>query len=231
MRLGAITYEGLPISRGGAHRLPTRGYAEGCAALARFVGQVALADEPDRLVVETLTPRDIPPEPAIAAILPALEARFARERVRRVGTWAGRQWRLPPSDLAEMAESLDRAGPFSDASYAGPSVAVHASWRLTLLDPISRQPLPHQSADAYADFLIEGDQCLGVSRLNARIAAATSAHLFLSLPMESPSPEARGLAAAVQAAFPARLSPAHWKQWRLTRGGDRYVGRRIESLV
>ena len=161
----------------------------------------------------------------------AFEARYRKLRVRTIGAYLGHQWDVPPGALAEIAEWLELAGPFPEAGYPGPTVVVQATWRLTLLDPATHEPLPHQSSADYLGFAIDADRQLGSSLLHGRIAGRTTAHLFLSLPFDAPSAEARGVAAQIRAAFPARLSASHWKQWRLTAAGNRYVGRKTEALV
>lgn len=223
----AITYDGLPISRGGAHRLRTRGVRAGLSAVRRFAQAVSLQPEPSDLRIEVLAGGGVPPafsDPLIAEF----DARFATARVRRIGAFTGRQWTIGPSDLDPLAARLDAAAPPA-AGPAGSSVVIHATWRLVLFDPSTRRPLPGQDRDSYLGLDAAPGCPLGRSFVYASLAGASTARLFLSLPFDDAAPEARRLAAAVRAAFPVPLSPQHWKLWRLSRAGDSYVGRRIAA--
>jgi hypothetical protein len=228
-RRGAITYEGLPLSRGGAHRLRTRGFAAGLNALQSFVAAVSLETRPINLCVEVLEGEGVPKE--ISLLLRAeLDERYAKTRVRMIGAYRGHQWDIDPGSLVQIVERIAEAGPIPETKYAGSMVVIHAMWNLLLFDTRTRQALPYQRKEDHLGWEIGPRSYLGCSSLYARIAEATSAHLFLSLPFEDITEEAKRIAADIQTSFPARLSAKHWKMWTLTKAQTGYVGRKTAAL-
>ena len=85
-RSAAITYDGLPISGGGAHTLRTRGFVAGFNALQSFATAVSLAPLPTTLAVESWRERTFLWD--------------SRRRCLRILTCASREQRL--AELASM---------------------------------------------------------------------------------------------------------------------------------
>jgi hypothetical protein len=129
-----------------------------------------------------------------------------------------------------IVDQLERLRPIPQAGYAGEAALVHATWNLVLAD-IERKPLPYQDKDDYLGYEAGYKLYLGQSLVYARISETTTAHLFLSLPFENDTDDARRLAAEIESRFPCRLSSKHWKMWRLTKNGRSYVGRKIPGLT
>lgn len=228
-RRAAITYDGLPISSGGAHKLRTRGFRAGLVALQSFVEGISLEESPSELHIELLEGGGIAKDFS-APLRSEFDARFARIRTRRVGTCTACQWRIDPISLASLIERFERAGPVPQAAYAGPALVIHINWNIVFFASGTRRQLPYQSKEDYLGFDTGSRHFLGCSFLSARISSATSAHLFLSLPFEEVTPAAKHLASEIQAAFPSRLSSKHWKIWKLAEGGNGYTGRKIMPL-
>ena len=226
---GAITYEGRPLSRGGVHKLRTRGFVAGYRALQYFAEAVSLDVRPTSLRIEMLEGEGVPKEISLS-LRAELDNRYITTRVRTIGAYRGHQWDTDPGLLAQIVKRLAAVGPIPEVDDVGSAVVIHAAWNLRLFDDRTQQVLPHQSADDYLGWAI-GPRCyLGCSSLYGRIAEQTSAHVFLSLPFESATEDARHIAAELRARFPARISPNHWKIWKLTKAQDRYVGRKIGGI-
>jgi len=225
-RLAAITYDGLPISSGGAHKLQTRGFRAGLMALQSFVAATSLDEIPSSLYVELLEGAGVA-EDFSAPLRSEFDPRFAKMRSRRVGGYVAHQWRIDPSSLTWVIEKCERASPVPQAAYAGPALVMLVNWNLLFFDSRTRGQLPYQTKEDYLGFDTGSQHFLGHSLLFARISHTTSAHLFLSLPFEDVTPAARQLASEIQAKFPARLSTKRWKIWRLAKSGNGYVGRKI----
>jgi hypothetical protein len=228
-RLAAITYDGLPIANGGAHRLRTRGCVAGLEALQSFVAAVSLDLLPTKLSLEVLEGADVA-EGFASAALGHLETRLSKRTSRRVGHYTAHRWTMNRGALSSTADALERLRPIPNTRYGGYAARLHASWDLVLCDS-SRRAFPHQSERDYVSFDCGDQHRLGRSFVHASISEATTAHLFLSLPFEEVTEEARGLVSEIQAHFPARLSSSHWKIWRLARSGQAYVGRKIPGLA
>jgi hypothetical protein len=227
-RSAAITYDGLPVSSGGAHKLRTRGFTDALLALQSFVTAVSIEPRPKDCVVEVLAGNDVPAS-FTSGLIAHCDAHFMKYTRRRVGGYSSSQWTVDPGSLRMMIDTLEQRRPIPKAGYAGYAAAVHVTWNIVFADGL-RQPIPYQGKEHYLGFECSFQRYLGESLLYGRISEATTANLFLALPYESVTSEARQLAEKIQFHFPARLSSNHWKIWRLTKKGDGYIGRRASIL-
>jgi hypothetical protein len=226
IRRAAITYDGLPVSSGGAHKLRTRGFLAGHAALQAFAEAISLDARPFNLLIEVIEGDGVPEEFS-APLLRELGVRYPKIRVRGIGDYTGHQWEIESTSLNQVLERFERGGPVPEAGYAGPAVVIHATWNLVLFDSRTGRELSYQRRENYLGYDTSYHCYLGRSFMYSRISDKTSAHLFLSLPFEDVTADARRLAGEIQTSFPARLSSKHWKIWRITRDQDSYVGRKI----
>jgi hypothetical protein len=228
-RPAAITYDGLPISSGGAHKLHTRGFVDGLLVLQSFVTAVSLEPRPKNGVVEVLAGDDVPASFS-SALVAHCDAHFGDRSGRRVGEYTSSQWAVDPASLLAIVDTVEQRRPIPKAGYTGYAAVVHVTWNIVLADGL-RQPVPYQGRAHYLGFQCDSQCYLGESFVYARISETTTAHLFLSLPYETVTSDARRLAGQIQSHFPARLSSNHWKIWRLTKKGDRYAGRTVQGLL
>jgi len=226
-RLGAITYDGLPISSGGAHSLRQKGFVAAYAALQAFVDSISLEREPTSVSVE-LFDSGVGGFMHFLALRWEFSKRFRGKQGRAVGEHFGHQWEVQPSELGLLIHDLERLRPIPLVGYAGRSLVVHVYWKLILSDRTGEQ-LPFQTRDSYMDFEAGFQLYLGESVMYARISENSTASLFLSLPFENVQPECIELADRINEAFPARLSTKHWKRWTLTKKGTSYLGRKIPA--
>jgi hypothetical protein len=227
-RSGAITYDGLPISSGGAHKLRTRGFSDALLVLQSFVTAVSLDPRPKDCVVEVLAGDDVPAS-FTSGVIAHCDAQFIKCTRRRIGDYSSSQWTVDPESLPAIVDTLEQRRPIPKAGYAGYAAAIHVRWNIVLADGL-RQPIPYQGKEHYLGFACGFQRYLGESAVYARISEATTANVFLALPYEAVTSEARRLAEKIQSHFPARLSSNHWKIWRLTKKGDGYVGRSVSML-
>jgi len=227
IRHGAITYDGLPISSGGAHSLRQKGFVAGFNALQNFVDSISLERNPSSVALELFN-SGTRGYSHFMALRWEFSKRFRGKQGRSIGEHFGHQWDVPPSELGLLIHNLERLRPIPLVGYAGRSLVVHVYWKLIFSDQTGDQ-LPFQTRDNYVDFEVGFQQYLGESILYARISENSSANLFLSLPFEVVQPECVELANRVQEAFPTRLSAKHWKRWTLTKKGTSYLGRKIPA--
>ena len=228
-RLAAITYEGLPLSSGGAHKLRTRGFVAGFDALQSFASAVSLDAIPTELLVEVVEGDGVPTEFS-DSLSSEFDSNFMRRPSRRIGAYTGHQWEINATCVNRIVDQFERLRPIPQVEHAGGAALLHATWSLDLADK-DRNPLPHQDKDDYLCHEVGCGVYLGQSLVYARISETTRAHLFLSLPFEDVNDNARRLAAEIESRFPCRLSSKHWKIWRLTKNGRSYVGRKIPGLI
>jgi hypothetical protein len=226
-RLGAITYDGLPISSGGAHSLRQKGFVAGFNALQGFVDAISLEREPTSVSVELF---DIGSGSFshFISLSSEFDNRFEQKNGRNIGEYLGHQWRVPASELESLIHDVERLRPIPLLGYGGRSLVVHVYWHLILFDASGIQ-FPFQTRDSYEDFEVGTRLHLGESLVYARISENSTASLFLSLPFENVQPECIELANRINEAFPTRLSTKHWKRWTLTKKGTSYLGRKIPA--
>jgi len=226
-RFGAITYDGLPISSGGAHSLRQKGFVEGFNSLQGFVDLISLERRPSSVALELFN-SGAGGYSHFMALRWEFSKRFRGKQGRAVGEHFGHQWEVQPSELGLLIHDLERLRPIPLVGYAGRSLVVHVYWKLIFSDRTG-EPLPFQTRDNYRDFEVGFQLYLGESILYARISENSTASLFLSLPFEAVHPECVELATRLQEAFPARLSTKHWKRWTVTKKGTSYLGRKIPA--
>ena len=102
---GAITYEGRPLSRGGVHKLRTRGFVAGYRALQYFAEAVSLDVRPTSLRIEMLEGEGVPKEISLS-LRAELDNRYITTRVRTIGAYRGHQWDTDPGLLAQIVKRL-----------------------------------------------------------------------------------------------------------------------------
>lgn len=229
VRRGAITYDGLPISSGGAHSLRHKGFVKTFEALQNFVNSISLQREASSVTLELFDPGN-GGYTHFLALTSEFDFKFGRKQVRQIGEYRGYQWEVNPIDLRPLISELERLRPIPNAGYAGRSLVVHVYWNLVIADSLG-VPLPFQTRDEYLKYDIDFKRYLGESFMYARISETSTANLFLSLPFEEVTESAIELVKRIQEHFPARLSSKHWKRWTLAKNGKSYVGRKIPGLI
>jgi hypothetical protein len=227
MRPALITYEGLPLSSGGAHRLRTKGFVNAWRIIEHFLKERTDFARPEEIVIELLEGASLPDE-----FVTPLKQRFTLEfpvvRSRAVGEAVGRQWSVGRERLPALLQELEAVQPLPD--FFVQPLAVDVALKFRLVDRSTRKPLPFQNPSDYLhqDAGCAGHQLsLGSSVASARISTRSTLFVFLSLPFAEVSAELRDYVEFLGSAAPFTFSEKHWKVWTLNREGSGYVGRRI----
>ena len=229
LRSGLITYDGLPISSGGAHTLRTRGVMDGLAAVRAFLSACTTDPDPELLQVQVTQGGSVP-----RSVSKALRAEF-----RHLGWWpiksrfAGtltRSWRLPLAEFDDACATIEGHRPIPQTDNGMPAALVAASWRFALVDPETRQVLPHQEADCYLQDPRGGMRRVGESSLYARFSEKTTVNVFLALPFEEAGDAARQYAEMLQRHFPTRFSAGQWRLCRVNKKATGYFSRRVKDF-
>lgn len=219
-----ITYDGLPVSRGGGHVLRARGLVAAWARIEDFLRRCSDFEQPSGLVIEL-----IEAEAASSAFAASLKRRLSsahpRLRSRRIGAAVGHRWSVESRGLPDLLHDLEGLDPLSAASIVQPTLHVVARFRL--VDPRTGARLPFQDPSYYLMRAAGDQRLLGTSCAFARLSARSTMSLFLSLPFTEPDAECRAYVNFLMSTAPVRLSSHHWKRWLLNRRGTRYVGRRV----
>lgn len=228
-RIASITYDGLPISSGGAHSLRTRGFVETARSLSGFVTSVCVNPTPTDLTLELVNGGEVDEEEFSRLRNEACRLYGLKKFTRGIGDYAGHQWGLDVNSLHETAARLEQLRPISLAGYAGWQIVLHATWELRFREDETQVPIPYQSRIHYNEFEFGWQMFLGESGMYSRISEKSTAAIYFSLPFEEVSADCLALVSRIQDAFPVPLSRKHWKRWSLTKSGNSYVGRKIEA--
>ncbi len=228
IRQGSVTYDGLPLSSGGAHSLRQKGLVKSFEALQEFVNAVSFERNPFSVTLELIDSGGSLSH--FMALKSEFDDKYTQKEGRTIGEYYGHQWEIDPAMLRSLIFDLETLRPIPTVGYAGRSLVVHVYWNLVFIDTQGNQ-LPFQSRNDYLQFDVDFQRYLGESFMYSRISETSTAHLFLSLPFEEANDEATLLVKRIQKDFPTRLSSKHWKRWTLTKNGKSYVGRKIPGLL
>lgn len=221
---GLITYDGLPIASGGAHRLRSRGFTAAWTLIEPFLGRCTDFDRPRDIIVELLEDGDTP-NATLQPLKRRFSAQFPMKRSRRVGAAMGRQWSATTADLTLLLQDLDAVRSFPDARLAPLTLNLTAEFRF--VDPHTRTILPFQGPSHYLGQAAGSGRVLGASYAFARLAKRSTVSVFFSLPFAELNTTCRAYVDFLAQHVPFRLSDRGWKIWALNKRGTRYVGRRL----
>ena len=206
----AVTYDGLPISSGGAHGL---GRLRGRSAYQAFKSFLDACSHHRSLSSEFWLDGDEGPE-----VRERLEAHFPASEDRR----------FLPAPEDRVLEAIDL---YDDLDVRPDRWGLTPVWFtaravFTLRQPHSHDPWPDQGRDRFNGFEVPGGITLGESV--AYLTMSPKARMALQLCL--PGATDRQVADTIpwlQANLPFRLSTKHWLRWTLTKSGTSYRPRRI----
>src|SRR5512146_1603427 len=227
-RPSIITYDGLPLSSGGAHTLRTRSPLAALAQVRNFLSSCTDCVQPQKAWVEVVTGASVPVEfsaPLVARL--RAELRAPGNRKSYGGGSTANIWLVAAPKVEAFVELIEQALPLPAMPNRLQPVTVAAIFKFHLLHPQSRAVLPWQDAAFYGNFSAVPGHLLGESQLYARISGRSTVSLFLSFPFGDVSGDLLATAGFVRAHLPFPLSPKHWKRWRLTKNAKGYIGRRL----
>jgi hypothetical protein len=226
LRQSIITYDGLPISSGGAHTLRTKSPLVTLEQVRAFIASCTNAELPKEIFVEVVSGDGIPGEFS-APLIEQLATELGVPKRRTLGANTGHTWSLAVQQVDAHVALIEHAKPLPVHPYKLQPIAVTVLFDFHLLAPQSRIVLPNQGAINYGNYSPSHAQLLGESHLYARISESSTVSLFLNFPFEEASGSLQQSVAFVQEHLPFSLSASHWKQWRLSKNGASYVGRKF----
>jgi len=229
---GLITYDGLPVSAGGAHRLRGKDRSAAWARILGFLTSFTTYEKPDDVRLLLAEGPRIDHAFVSRAHRHATHAFGpAKRRLAIAGAVEEREhrWALTAGDVDECLELMQSLEPFPSHWRGAPLVlAIGAAFRLC--DPDSGVVFPAQDPELYGRQEIGGLGLLGLSRIHLRLGTTSTCALFLSLPFTEATQVVRAYARRIDQSLPFRLSKAHWSRWQVNAGGTRFYRRRISVL-
>jgi hypothetical protein len=227
LRSSIITYDGLPVSKGGAHRLRTPNPKLALQQAREFLTACTDNSIPKVAFVEVIRGHSFDDELSLP-LIKQLKKKLGRSSQRQAGTRnIAHRWNLNADQIDEYVDMMNEAVPLPVDPFGLQPFVVAAQINFRILDRQTGAVLSGQESELYGNYSAYPGQVLGTSQLYARISGRSSFSLFLNFPFEQQTAAFLSTAAHVQNHLPFPLSQKHWKQWRLTKNGTSYVGRRV----
>ena len=226
-----VTYDGLPVGSGGAHHLRTRDPRVALAQIESFLDKCTVGSSELRFTVNLLSGEEegIPKE-WTQSLLCRFSNTYGASMEKTLGRSLEYSWSIPESDVASQVDFIGSLGSLPTHQYGMQSLCVTAHRVIKLTDGEGGTPWPGQDPSSYSHFQVSGyGEVLGRSVVYARISERSSINLFLNFPFEPGDPELQRAVRGVQDNLPFSLSKSHWKHWKLTKAGDKYLGRKMVS--
>jgi hypothetical protein len=231
LRSSVITYDGLPISSGGAHGLRTRSPKVALEQVRDFLRMCTDNSSPSDVFVEVIVSRSFQKEFTVP-LAERLTAHLGTPIRRHAGAEdIAHRWTLTAHQIDEHVELIAQACPLPRHPFKIQPFVVAALFKFRLVSQETNVALPCQDVAYYGNFSPRPGQLMGESQLYARISERSTVSLFLNFPFQERSESFLAAAAYVQANLPFLLSPNQWKQWRSTKRGSKYLGRRIRVQI
>lgn len=213
--VAAVTYNGLPISSGGAHSLGRMSRRTAYRRTIAFLDQCTVPDAERAYAISFPADRVSPGVTPPAGLGDEVERRF------------GRSGEIPESRIGDALDFLDEIAPQPTNRYGMASVWLQMQCRFQLLDPRTGRPVPGQEPQRFGGAEYVWSVPLGTSRL----LLSLHDHAALAVDLCIPDASDRLLRTVVpwlQENLPFKFSPKHWRAWTPTRSGS-YKSRIITS--
>ena len=226
-----ITYDGLPISSGGAHTLRTRSPKAALRQVHHFLATCTDTLAPQTAFVEVLSGRSFP-DAFSRRLIAELTSELGSPIRRHAGSkHIAHRWGLTADQIDGYVALIDQTAALPVDPFGLQPFTVAAAFNFYLLNPVTRKVLPNQGVELYGEFSPGPGMLLGKSQLYARISGQSTVSMFLCFPFEKQTADFLMTAAEVQAALPFSLSVKGWRHWQLTKKATRYSGRRINVQI
>lgn len=227
---GLITYDGLPISSGGAHRIRGDDKRETWHRLSACLQSHTTFQVPSAVRLLLYEGKGTDASFFKRAHKATKLVFGASDKRSRSSDFDEHVWSLSAGDVEKAIDHCDTLRPFPKHDLGGPLVLAIQS-EFALLDISTGAILPNQGTSVYGSQLVAryGIE-LGMSGIYVRLGSRMSCAIYLSFPFADLDIEMVGLAKELDRCLPFRLSTKHWMQWRLNRAGTSYYPRRVKVL-
>jgi len=226
-----ITYDGLPISSGGAHSLGKLSPTSTWSSIDRFITRCTAPLSDINFSVEVLEGSDIPEEFSKRMRKNIKQILGRHSHAQNNGFAKAFSWELPKNRLSEVLDLFDASCPFPKHKYSVKIATLYISSTFHLLDRSGTHVLKHQGRENYLNYDTDYERFLGESMLLGSISSNSSLNIFLSLPFEEITEDFQSNIHFLQDNLPFKFSPIQWKRWHVNKAKTGYVGRKITGVV
>jgi hypothetical protein len=210
----AVVYDGLPISRGGAHGVGRVSVRDAFGRWRRFLDRCTDASAINCWFDFPMTP-DLTVDPGVVKLV---ESEFA-------GAPGGRH-PVPRRRIDAALSLFEALEPLPMNQWGMAPVWLWFTADFRMRSPTGPELWPGQDPRRFGAFRTPAGILLGSSSSRLILQAKRSIGLGLSFP-EAADGDLAEIASWLQAALPMRLSPKNWTRWTLTRDGRAYRPRKV----
>jgi len=212
----AVTYNGLPVSSGGAHSLGRMSRRTAYERTIRFLDQCTVPDGARAYAIsfpaDRVSPRVEPP----LGLRDQVERRF------------GKSGEIPEGRIDDALDFLDEIAPQPSNRYGMASVWLTLRCQFHLLDPGTGRPVSGQDPQRFGEVQYVWSVPLGTSGL--LLSLHNQAALAVDFCIPDPTEDLlRRLAPWLAANVPFKFSPKHWRVWTPTKTGS-FRGKTLEPF-
>ncbi len=211
-----ISYEGLPISSGGAHSIgrksPKANYDEVLYFLNLF------ADNTQPKSIELILYKSEKKEYSALKLLSKLTLKFGIPKTRNDGWLRNWFWNLTVDDIEKGFDALEMNNELPK-NPAGP-IMLSFYWNFHFKDPNTNQVLPNQELIPELDFRIKN------SRIYLRLSKKSAISVWFALPFEKMEMYESEFIKELKSNLPFKTSDKHWRIWKKSEKGN-WTARKI----
>jgi hypothetical protein len=176
LRSSVITYDGLPISSGGAHGLRTRSPKVALEQVRDFLRMCTDNSSPSDVFVEVIVSRSFQKEFTVP-LAERLTAHLGTPIRRHAGAEdIAHRWTLTAHQIDEHVELIAQACPLPRHPFKIQPFVVAALFKFRLVSQETNVALPGQDVAYYGNFSPRPGQLMGESQLYARISERSRFH-------------------------------------------------------
>ncbi|MGX5682657.1 hypothetical protein [Schumannella luteola] len=207
--LMAVTYDGLPLSSGGAHGLGRMSIREAHSRTLDFIAACTSVAAPSSQSIGYSPVPNLPESPELRA---SMNRQFGDTH---------RDVLLAEREIESALSFLEEIDPQPRNEWGMVPIAFLRTWKIAILNPSTGEPYPGQLSTPYSGLGYDGG-------LTLRLSADASLRIEFAIP-EIDDVGLRALVPHLQAHAPFRFSPKHWRRWSSTPRG-RFVARKIDPM-
>lgn len=212
-----ISYDGLPISSGGAHSVSKKSPLENYNKTVEFLEE--FGDKTTPKSIELSLFQSDKNEYSTLKLIPKLSLKFGFPKMRNDGLLKSWNWSLTKKDIQNGFDALELNKELPTISM-GP-VTLSFLWNFKFKDPVTNQILLNQEKIPELDIRVQN------SRIYLRTSNRSTISVWFALPFEQMDKYESKYLDNLKASLPFKASNKHWRLWKKAKNGN-WAPRKLE---
>ncbi len=220
-----ITYDGLPIKAGGAHRLRLKDPLATWDYIESFLINCTNYSFPETICLQIIKTSE---SNSLIANAEDIFGKF--ESIRTIGDYKAYCWPLAKSDIEQSIKFVNLK--YEPLPHDIPLINLGIFVRFKFINFQTREILNHQNREEYLNFQPYYNRYLGESSLYTTLSyGRNSLNVFFNFPFEQVNQIMLDYLNQIQKCLPFQFSKQHWKHWKLNKERTSYYGRKIAVIT